>query len=603
LCSFARANIVFLISSSSSICNSQNSCSQWALELNFVTNIINAFNIGSNNVLVGVVTYSAIVNSAFYMNTFSDKSNLINFVNNLQYAPGGNGPIDFAGGLREARTSQFTTGRGLRLGAQSVLIVLTNGESSVTSASAVAELNLIRAAGIEVIPIGLSSTATAQVVSSLVVPPPPYLNWNYFLNAAINQNLQSLASPVSSQVCLAVSSNCLSQVMDIVFVVPGTMSVWQASGNNGNYWSNMMNFIGDLVQQMNIVNVRVGLVAFGDFAVTLIPLNNNQPDANSMANLIRSQGFQNLSFGHNIQSAINVMRTQTFSVNSGARSGVPQVAVLITDAASSANTLSTLSEANAAFQQGIRIFTIGVTNNVNLTELQLLSSQPRLLNHQWWTISSLDYSSQLQPLEYIVETELCRPYYDVNCRYTTYGGYQCFCQWGACDVRPMNGTTCVDVNECSTNNGGCAQQCSNSAGSFSCSCGTGFQLAQDQRTCVDINECNSGSGSAGPCIGNALCINTYGNYYCLSNNALVSSLHGEAPASFNEPLMAAFPGTVIGLSAALAVTVTILIAVVVGFMRYAIRRGRRESDDESDLIADVSDCEPTESAPGLGLMS
>ena len=65
---------------------------------------------------------------------------------------------------------------------------------------AVAELNLIRAAGIKVIPIGLTSTATAQVVSSLVVPPPPYLNWNYFLNAAINQSLQSLASPVSTQV-------------------------------------------------------------------------------------------------------------------------------------------------------------------------------------------------------------------------------------------------------------------------------------------------------------------------------------------------------------------------------------------------------------------
>jgi len=95
----------------------------------------------------------------------------------------------------------------------------------------------------------------------------------------------------------------------------------------------------------------------------------------------------------------------------GARSGVPQVAVLITVAASTASTLSTTAEANAAIQQGIQIFAIGAGNNVNVTELQLLSSLPRLQTHEWWLVGSLDYTSQLQPLEYFVEMELCRPSY------------------------------------------------------------------------------------------------------------------------------------------------------------------------------------------------
>jgi len=30
----------------------------------------------------------------------------------------------------------------------------------------------------------------------------------------------------------------------------------------------------------------------------------------------------------------------------------------------------------------------------------------------------------------------------VRCRFTEIGGYQCFCQWGWCDTRPMNGSTC-----------------------------------------------------------------------------------------------------------------------------------------------------------------
>jgi len=43
----------------------------------------------------------------------------------------------------------------------------------------------------------------------------------------------------------------------------------------------------------------------------------------------------------------------------------------------------------------------------------------------------------------------------------------------------------LDLDECeSRNNGGCNQQCTNTVGSFLCSCNsTGFLLDADQRTC------------------------------------------------------------------------------------------------------------------------
>jgi hypothetical protein len=100
---------------------------------------------------------------------------------------------------------------------------------------------------------------------------------------------------------------------------------------------------------------------------------------------------------------------------------VPNVAVLITVAASSANTLSTVAEAQAAMQQqSIRLYTIGATSNVNVTELQLMASLPRLQFHEWWTVQSLDYS-QLLAIEYNVEMELCRPDYG---QYTFLSGIQ-----------------------------------------------------------------------------------------------------------------------------------------------------------------------------------
>ena len=41
----------------------------------------------------------------------------------------------------------------------------------------------------------------------------------------------------------------------------------------------------------------------------------------------------------------------------------------------------------------------------------------------------------------------------------------------------------TDVNECGTGNGGCGQICTNSVGSFQCSCNQGFQLASDGFSC------------------------------------------------------------------------------------------------------------------------
>lgn len=53
--------------------------------------------------------------------------------------------------------------------------------------------------------------------------------------------------------------------------------------------------------------------SYGDYAVLAIPLTNSQPDINYLANVFRSYQYQNLSFGHNIQYALNVLRNQAFA--------------------------------------------------------------------------------------------------------------------------------------------------------------------------------------------------------------------------------------------------------------------------------------------------
>uniref|UniRef100_A0A8C7YH42 Signal peptide, CUB domain, EGF-like 2 n=1 Tax=Oryzias sinensis TaxID=183150 RepID=A0A8C7YH42_9TELE len=62
------------------------------------------------------------------------------------------------------------------------------------------------------------------------------------------------------------------------------------------------------------------------------------------------------------------------------------------------------------------------------------------------------------------------------------GGFQCLCNKGY----TMYGLAhCGDINECSANNGGCAQGCENTLGGFECSCHPGYKLHWNKKDCVE----------------------------------------------------------------------------------------------------------------------
>ena len=57
LCSFARANLVFVVDSSSVICGGSSQCPAWSSIRNFLRDIVNELSIGANAVRVGLVRY------------------------------------------------------------------------------------------------------------------------------------------------------------------------------------------------------------------------------------------------------------------------------------------------------------------------------------------------------------------------------------------------------------------------------------------------------------------------------------------------------------------------------------------------------------------
>ena len=46
----------------------------------------------------------------------------------------------------------------------------------------------------------------------------------------------------------------------------------------------------------------------------------------------------------------------------------------------------------------------------------------------------------------------------------------------------------TDEDECAIENGGCEQICTNSVGSFQCSCEGGHKLAPDGKACIEIGQ-------------------------------------------------------------------------------------------------------------------
>ncbi|XP_032815902.2 uncharacterized protein LOC116945577 [Petromyzon marinus] len=66
-----------------------------------------------------------------------------------------------------------------------------------------------------------------------------------------------------------------------------------------------------------------------------------------------------------------------------------------------------------------------------------------------------------------------------------------------------------DLDECTSGEHWCEQGCSNTIGSFVCTCEPGYYLGDDQSTCVDIDECVVSNGNC-----SEICLNFIGAFQC-----------------------------------------------------------------------------------------
>ncbi|PKQ17466.1 MAG: hypothetical protein CVT68_08380, partial [Actinobacteria bacterium HGW-Actinobacteria-8] len=102
--------------------------------------------------------------------------------------------------------------------------------------------------------------------------------------------------------------------------------------------------------------------------------------------------------------------------------------------------------------------------------------------------------------------------------------------------------SCVDLDECALANGGCAQRCANSVGSYACSCDPGYTLDADGHGCSDVVDC-----TADACEHGGACVDGTEGYTCDCGDAFKGDACelsvpcgecGDTPVHPSDPLFA-----------------------------------------------------------------
>ena len=192
-------------------------------------------------------------------------------------------------------------------------------------------------------------------------------------------------------VLFSVSLLACTEILDLVFVLDSSGSINEKDTSN---WQRMKEFVSSVINILSVgANaVRVGLVLYSTSATNRFYLNTYMDKADVLRT-VRSLPY--LDNGTNTALGLQLMRQDQFVRARGDRRMAPNVAIVITDGASTVNPELTIPRAIQARREDINIVSIGITDKVNLTELRLISSEPQVENRNWFRTADFQLLSSI----------------------------------------------------------------------------------------------------------------------------------------------------------------------------------------------------------------
>ncbi|XP_015669852.1 collagen alpha-6(VI) chain-like [Protobothrops mucrosquamatus] len=350
VCSTASvADIVFLVDESTRIGQKN-----FQLIRTFLLKIINALEIASDDVRVALVLYSDKPRLEFSLNTFEDKSEVMNYLKRLPYRGGQTytgAAIDFL------KKKVFTKRAGSRKsqGVQQLAVVITDGQSLDDF---IVPASKLRRAGVTVYAVGIQNiSASSQLYKIASYPPRKHVTtMEYFLQ------LSNLEYIIKKQLCSEIVSQAFSipvqvrslkegceetEEADIYFLIDSSGSIQTEE------FHDMKVFMNEVISMFQIGpnQVRFGVVQYAS-APSEEFLINKYNTLTQLKEAIKAiwQIGGGTKTGYALQYMKNLFKTS-------ARDNVPQFLIVITDGESQDQVTM---PAEMLRNAGIVIYAIGV---------------------------------------------------------------------------------------------------------------------------------------------------------------------------------------------------------------------------------------------------
>ncbi|XP_071324339.1 collagen alpha-6(VI) chain-like isoform X2 [Trachinotus anak] len=360
----AVADIVFMVDGSWSI-----GTENFEQIRQFLYTLVNSFDVGPDHVRIGLVQYSTIPRTEFLLNTYQNKTDILQYISKLPYMGGG---THTGQGLDFMLKEHFVAAAGSRASQKvpQIGVVITDGKSQDNVESYAQDL---KRKGIVLYAIGIKEADEDQLKE---IANEPHSQHVYSVSdfAALQGISQSIVQTLCTTVeeakrqLLQLSQECAkATVADIVFLVDGSSSIGITNFEAGQQ------FLRSVVSGLDIGpdKVRVGLAQYSDEPHQEFLLKDHMDKQSLLAEI---GTFPYRTGGTETGKAINFLVERYFTEEAGSRASqrVPQIAVIITDGDS---TDDVVAPAKRLRQHGVIVFAIGV-ENANLNELQSIASRP-----------------------------------------------------------------------------------------------------------------------------------------------------------------------------------------------------------------------------------
>ncbi|XP_032879518.1 collagen alpha-3(VI) chain-like isoform X1 [Amblyraja radiata] len=343
----------------------------------FITKTIEAFDIGSDAVQVGLVQYSDRAKPEFFLNTYSSKDEMLSHVRKLRQR--GGTVLKTGEALKYVLKYIFNKYSGSRHeeGVPQFLVLITGGKlnDDVKQIS-----DALSRAGIKTLAIGFEN-ATMQQLQEVTLDANlvfdmkdlrsvPEVQQKVLLSlSTLNKPTQTSGLPISPTIKVPTEAD----KKDIVFLIDGSFNVGDTN------LPAIREFIKSIIQTLDIGTdrVQVGLVQYSDIAEPEFFLNTYSREGELIAriNKLTLRGGTELKTG----AALNYVQKYVFTRDAGSRKeeSVPQFLILITGGRSKDDIKA---PSDALLRSGVMTIAIGTENAVK-QQLQEAALNPSLVYH------------------------------------------------------------------------------------------------------------------------------------------------------------------------------------------------------------------------------